>query len=79
MRIPLRILFLPDPMAKSKNHTAHNQNHKDHRNGIKKPKKLCRSNRGSTKGMDPKFRRNMKFVRQGNFRALQEQKAAMKA
>jgi large subunit ribosomal protein L29e len=25
-------------MAKSKNHTAHNQNFKAHRNGIKKPK-----------------------------------------
>ena len=26
-------------MAKSKNHTAHNQNRKDHRGGIKKPHK----------------------------------------
>ncbi|KAK2990227.1 hypothetical protein RJ640_014679 [Escallonia rubra] len=26
-------------MAKSKNHTAHNQSHKAHRNGIKKPRK----------------------------------------
>ena len=26
-------------MAKSKNHTAHNQNKKDHKNGIKKPKR----------------------------------------
>lgn len=25
-------------MAKSKNHTNHNQNKKNHRNGIKKPK-----------------------------------------
>ncbi len=25
-------------MAKSKNHTTHNQNYKNHRNGIKKPK-----------------------------------------
>ena len=25
-------------MAKSKNHTAHNQTYKQHRNGIKKPK-----------------------------------------
>lgn len=24
-------------MAKSKNHSAHNQNHKNHRNGIKRP------------------------------------------
>ncbi|OWR52463.1 60S ribosomal protein L29 [Danaus plexippus plexippus] len=27
-------------MAKSKNHTNHNQNRKAHRNGIKKPKKF---------------------------------------
>ena len=26
-------------MAKSKNHTTHNQGHKNHRNGIKKPKR----------------------------------------
>lgn len=26
-------------MAKSKNHTAHNQSYKWHKNGIKKPKK----------------------------------------
>lgn len=25
-------------MAKSKNHTNHNQGHKNHRNGIKKPR-----------------------------------------
>jgi large subunit ribosomal protein L29e len=25
-------------MAKSKNHSNHNQGHKNHRNGIKKPK-----------------------------------------
>ena len=29
----------PGAMAKSKNHTAHNQSYKAHRNGIKKPKK----------------------------------------
>eukprot|EP01043_Picozoa_sp_COSAG02_P040374 COSAG02_NODE_3264_length_7066_cov_91.385101_7_plen_65_part_00 len=27
-------------MAKSKNHTNHNQNYKAHRNGIKKPKRV---------------------------------------
>ena len=27
-------------MAKSKNHTNHNQNYKAHRNGIKKPARL---------------------------------------
>jgi large subunit ribosomal protein L29e len=26
-------------MAKSKNHTNHNQNAKDHKNGIKKPRR----------------------------------------
>ena len=40
-------------MAKSKNHTAHNQSYKNHRNGIKKPKKHRYS---STKGVsdDPR-------------------------
>uniref|UniRef100_A0A8C8Z1X1 60S ribosomal protein L29 n=1 Tax=Prolemur simus TaxID=1328070 RepID=A0A8C8Z1X1_PROSS len=43
-------------MAKSKNHTTHNQSRKWHRNGIKKP----RSQRyESLKGVDPKFLRNM--------------------
>ena len=32
-------------MAKSKNHTNHNQTHKAHRNGIKKPKKQTYSSR----------------------------------
>ncbi|KAK1937295.1 putative ribosomal L29e protein family protein [Babesia divergens] len=47
-------------MAKSKNHTNHNQIKKAHRNGIKKvkiPKKI------STKGMCPKFLRNQKFCK----------------
>ncbi|KAI8568227.1 hypothetical protein RHMOL_Rhmol02G0182200 [Rhododendron molle] len=35
-------------MAKSKNHTAHNQSYKAHRNGIKKPRKHHHS---STKGV----------------------------
>ncbi|CAD6238707.1 unnamed protein product [Miscanthus lutarioriparius] len=34
-------------MAKSKNHTAHNQSYKAHKNGIKKPK---RHRQTSTKG-----------------------------
>ena len=42
-------------MAKSKNHTNHNQNFKAHRNGIKKPKRQRYRN---TTGMDPKFLRN---------------------
>ncbi|XP_037591463.1 60S ribosomal protein L29-like [Cebus imitator] len=47
-------------MAKSKNHTTHNQSRKWHRNSIKKP----RSQRyESLKGMDPKFLRNMCFAK----------------
>uniref|UniRef100_A0A4X2KQE0 60S ribosomal protein L29 n=1 Tax=Vombatus ursinus TaxID=29139 RepID=A0A4X2KQE0_VOMUR len=43
-------------MAKSKNHTTHNQSQKWHRNGIKK----SRSQRyESIKGVDPKFLRNI--------------------
>ncbi|RAL47417.1 hypothetical protein DM860_013382 [Cuscuta australis] len=50
-------------MAKSKNHTAHNQSYKAHRNGIKKPKVHRNS---STKGMDPKFLRNQRYARKHN-------------
>ncbi|KAL1536292.1 Large ribosomal subunit protein eL29y [Salvia divinorum] len=50
-------------MAKSKNHTAHNQSHKAHRNGIKKPKQQRNS---STKGMNPKFLRNQRYARKHN-------------
>jgi len=42
-------------MAKSKNHTAHNQNKKAHRRGITKP---LRQRYASLKGVDPKFVRN---------------------
>ena len=44
-------------MAKSKNHTAHNQTAKQHRNGIKKP---SRQRYSKTIGMDPKFLRNQR-------------------
>ncbi|GAY35739.1 hypothetical protein CUMW_018160, partial [Citrus unshiu] len=50
-------------MAKSKNHTAHNQSYKAHKNGIKKPKKHRHT---STKGMDPKFLRNQRYARKHN-------------
>ncbi|CAN1194986.1 60S ribosomal protein L29-1 [Linum perenne] len=52
-------------MAKSKNHTAHNQSHKAHKNGIKKPK---RHRHTSTKGtqMDPKFLRNQRYSKKHN-------------
>ena len=44
-------------MAKSKNHTAHNQTSKQHRNGIRK---VQRQRYISTLGMDPKFLRNQR-------------------
>ncbi|KAJ7562241.1 hypothetical protein O6H91_03G060800 [Diphasiastrum complanatum] len=47
-------------MAKSKNHTAHNQSYKAHKNGIKKPKKHKYTSR---KGTDPKFLRNQRFAK----------------
>ncbi|PWA58008.1 ribosomal protein L29e [Artemisia annua] len=50
-------------MAKSKNHTAHNQSAKAHKNGIKKPRKHRNT---STKGMDPKFLRNQRYARKHN-------------
>ena len=54
-------------MAKSKNHTNHNQNKKAHRNGIKR----IRSNRyPSMKGVCPKFLRNQKFARKGTEKAI---------
>ncbi|KAK4478331.1 hypothetical protein RD792_017621 [Penstemon davidsonii] len=55
-------------MAKSKNHTAHNQSHKAHRNGIKKPK---RHRNISTKGMDPKFLRNQRYARKHNSKSAE--------
>ncbi|KAI0662975.1 ribosomal L29e protein family-domain-containing protein [Cubamyces menziesii] len=60
-------------MAKSKNHTNHNQNRKAHRNGIKKPKT---QRTRSMKGVDPKFRRNARFALVGARKARAEQKAA---
>ena len=38
-------------MAKSTNHTAHNQSYKNHRNGIKKPMQLGKGQRRSMKGV----------------------------
>merc|ERR1711971_431753 len=49
-------------MAKSKNHTGHNQVYKNHRNGIKKtrrPKKM------SMTGMNCKFVRNQAYAKRG--------------
>ncbi|ENN81375.1 60S ribosomal protein L29 [Dendroctonus ponderosae] len=50
-------------MAKSKNHTNHNQNRKAHRNGIKKPKRFLHE---STLGMDAKFLKNQRFSKRHN-------------
>jgi len=50
-------------MAKSKNHTNHNQNKKQHRNGIHRPKS---QRYPSLKGVDPKFLRNMRFAKKHN-------------
>ena len=52
-------------MAKSKNHTNHNQNRKAHRNGIPRPKKSI-FKQMSLKGVDPKvcfFFTNFIFVK----------------
>ncbi|PPQ95489.1 hypothetical protein CVT26_008517 [Gymnopilus dilepis] len=59
-------------MAKSKNHTNHNQNKKAHRNGIKRPQ---RNRTRSLKGVDAKFRRNARFALIGSNRARAEAKA----
>ncbi|XP_064216463.1 large ribosomal subunit protein eL29-like [Aotus nancymaae] len=60
-------------MAKSKNHTTHNQSRKWHRNGIKKP----RSQRyESLKRMDPKFLRNMHFSKKHNKKGLKKMQAS---
>ncbi|KAI1717094.1 ribosomal l29e protein family domain-containing protein [Ditylenchus destructor] len=56
-------------MAKSKNHTNHNQNRKDHRNGIHKPQ---RQRYQSMKGVDPKFLRNLRFAKKNNKRHHQK-------
>jgi len=59
-------------MAKSKNHTNHNQGHKNHRNGIKKPRTHHHRSLG---GVDPKFLRNQRFAKKHNVRPKVEKKA----
>nr|AAX48863.1 L29 [Suberites domuncula] len=62
-------------MAKSKNHTNHNQSFKAHRNGMKKPR---RTRSPSLKGVDPKFLKNMRFAKKHNKEGLRRlRKAAM--
>jgi len=65
-------------MAKSKNHTNHNQSRKAHRNPTRKPNIKARQ---PTKGMDPKYLRNMKFAKKHNLNKFQLAKveAAKKA
>ncbi|CRG94800.1 60S ribosomal protein L29, putative [Plasmodium relictum] len=58
-------------MAKSKNHTNHNQNRKAHKNGIKKPKKFKFMSR---KGLDPKFFKNQKYCLKGLLKKKRELK-----
>ncbi|BAO41128.2 60S ribosomal protein L29 [Kluyveromyces marxianus DMKU3-1042] len=62
-------------MAKSKNHTAHNQTRKAHKNGIKKPKTYKYP---SLKGVDAKFKRNHRFALHGTAKALAAKRAAEK-
>lgn len=50
-------------MAKSKNHTNHNQTKKAHKNGIHKPK---RERFMSLKGMDPNYVRNLRYSKKNN-------------
>lgn len=56
-------------MAKSKNHTNHNNTYKNHRNGIKKPKV---HRKRSSKGVYQKFLKNQKFVVQGNRKVVEK-------
>lgn len=60
-------------MAKSKNHTNHNQNRKDHRNGIKRPKRFRQE---STLGVCAKFLKNLKFAKKHNLNTKQQLKRA---
>jgi len=63
-------------MAKSKNHTAHNQSHKAHRNGIKRPKWQKYS---KTKGMNPKYLKNLKWAKKHNLGPKEMSKKDTKA
>ncbi|UJR16265.1 hypothetical protein I4U23_003172 [Adineta vaga] len=63
-------------MAKSKNHTNHNQNRKDHRNGIKRP---ISQRFPSLSGVDPKYVRNLKFTKHHNHVARKNLRKSLKA
>ena len=55
--------------SKSKNHTAHNQSRKAHKNGIKRRKK---QRYRSLKGVDPKFLRNLRFAKRNNKKSTKQ-------
>nr|ALS04638.1 60S ribosomal protein L29 [Pseudodiaptomus poplesia] len=63
-------------MAKSKNHTNHNQSRKAPRNGLRKP---TTSRHMTMKGCDPKFLKNMKFAKKPNLTKAQIARRAAKA
>ena len=68
-------------MAKDKHHSSKNQNHKNHQNGIKKPKK---QKYASLKGVNQRFVRNRKRAVKNDpnikrNRALQKRVDAYKA
>ena len=67
-----RAVGLGAEMAKSKNHTTHNQSRKWHRNGIKKPRPQRYE---SFKGADPKFLRNMRFAKKHHKKGLKKMQA----
>mmetsp|Transcript_34007 Transcript_34007/g.87189 ORF Transcript_34007/g.87189 Transcript_34007/m.87189 type:complete len:104 (+) Transcript_34007:93-404(+) len=63
-------------MAKSKNHTGHNQNYKNHRNGIKKQR---RPRKMSMEGMNCRFVRNQAFAKRGMKCTDEEKQERLKA
>ena len=62
-------------MAKSKNHTNHNQNRKAHRNGIKKPKF---QRKFSMRGIWAPLRRNTHFSVKHNKGKIAQQNLRLK-
>ena len=60
---PFTLLYSTLLYQQSKNTCAHNNTQKAHANGIKKRK---RTRYVSTKGMEPKFVRNMRFSKKYN-------------
>ena len=68
-------------MAKDKNHSSKNQNHKNHQNGIQKPR---RQKYASLKGVNQRFLRNRRRAVRNDpnikrNRALEKRVAAYKA